>query len=227
MRKMNRVAFAASTLAIAGAFVASPAFAQSTGSVDFENTIVVSGVGQKAVNGVDLPATPKAKQVLDQAFISRAIPGQSINDTIGMIPGVASFNADPFGSSGGKLYIRGFDNTRISETFDGMPLNDTGGYALYSNQMLDPELIDQVNVNLGTTDVDSPTASATGSTVNYRSRNPTEDFHARIVGSAGEYGFMRIFGVIDTGNLTKSGLRAWVSASSSTNNLFSGVSNGG
>ena len=51
--------------------------------------------------------------------------------------------------------------SRISQTFDGLPLNDTGNYALYSNQQLDPELIQQVNVNLGTTDVDSPTAAAT------------------------------------------------------------------
>ena len=88
--------------------------------------------------------------------------------------------------------------------------------------MLDPELIDNVNVNLGSTDVDSPTASATGSTVNYRSRDPSKDFHARLLGSAGDFGFMRIFGVVDTGNLTKDGLRAWLSASSSTNNMFSG-----
>jgi iron complex outermembrane receptor protein len=105
-----------------------------------------------------------------------------------------------------------------------MPLNDTGNYALYSNQLLDPELIDNVNVNLGSTDVDSPTASATGSTVNYRSRNPTEDFHARVVGSTGDFGFMRIFGVVDTGNITKGGLRAWLAASKATNNVFRAAS---
>ena len=49
---------------------------------------------------------------------------------------------------------------RISLTVDGIPLNDSGNYAVYSNQQIDPEVIDEVNVNLGTTDVDSPTASA-------------------------------------------------------------------
>ncbi|MFX5328505.1 TonB-dependent receptor plug domain-containing protein, partial [Acinetobacter baumannii] len=85
----------------------------------------------------------------------------------------------------------GFDNTRISQTFDGLPLNDTGNYALYSNQQLDPELIDQVNVNLGTTDVDSPTASASGSTVNYRTKLPSHDLGARLVGSIGDFNFRR------------------------------------
>jgi iron complex outermembrane receptor protein len=109
------MAFAASTIAVAVAAIATPVFAQSTGSVEFEKDIVVTGAKVKAVNGINLPDTPKAKQVLDQSYISMATPGQSINDTINMIPGVASFNADPFGSSGGKLYIRGFDNSRISK----------------------------------------------------------------------------------------------------------------
>ncbi|MEI9926858.1 MAG: TonB-dependent receptor plug domain-containing protein [Sphingomonas sp.] len=34
----------------------------------------------------------------------------------------------PFGSAGGTLTIRGFDSSRISLTFDGIPLNDTGNY---------------------------------------------------------------------------------------------------
>ena len=37
-----------------------------------------------------------------------------------------------------------------------------------------PELIDQVNVNFGSTDVDSPTASAVGGTVNYPHHPPAE-----------------------------------------------------
>lgn len=214
---------AGSLLALGMALASTPALAQSTGSVDFEQqTIVVSGRTTKSVNGVQLPDTPKAKQVLDQTIIAHQAPGQSINDIINLVPGVSFQNNDPFGSSGGVLYIRGFDNTRISQTFDGIPLNDTGGYSIYSNQQLDPEVIDQVNVNLGTTDVDSPTAAASGSTVNYRSRNPTEDFHARMIGSAGEYGYMRIFGEIDTGNLTAGGLRAYATASNSRNDTIYG-----
>ena len=54
-----------------------------------------------------------------------------------------------------------------------MPLNDTGNYAIFSNQQLDPELIEQVNVSLGSTDVDSPTAAASGSTVDYRPASPS------------------------------------------------------
>ncbi len=126
-------------------------------------------------------------------------------------------NNDAYGSSGGSLNIRGFGGDRISLTFDGVPLNDTGNYAIYSNQQLDPELIEQVNVNLGSTDVDSPTASAVGGTVNYRTRRPYEDFSVRVSGSAGEFDFMRVFGSIDSGNLNEAGSRFFISASRATN----------
>jgi iron complex outermembrane receptor protein len=96
------------------ALAATPALAQSTGSLDFEQqSIVVSARNAKSVNGFQLPDTPKAKQVLDQTIIAHQVPGQSINDIINLVPGVSFQNNDPFGSSGGKLFIRGFDNTRI------------------------------------------------------------------------------------------------------------------
>ena len=46
-------------------------------------------------------------------------------------------NNDPFGKSGGNLRIRGFDGSRVSGTFDGVPTNDTGNYSLFTNQILD------------------------------------------------------------------------------------------
>ena len=216
------LAASAASLTIACA-LATPAAAQSTGSVDFEEgDIVVSGQRIRDVAGVQIPETTKAKQVLTQEVISTQAPGQSVNDIINLVPGVSFQNNDPFGSSGGTMTIRGFDDNRISQTFDGIPLNDTGGYDLYSSQQVDPELIEQVNVNLGSTDVDSPTASATGSTVNYRTRNPNEEFGIRMLGSLGDFDFMRIYGEIDTGNLNDAGTRAMFAMSRSTNDVIWG-----
>lgn len=204
--------------AVAALIMPSAVFAQSTGSIDFSDEIVVTGASvDKGVAGVLTPDTAKAKAVLTQEFLARQAPGQSVNDIINQLPGVSFQNNDPFGSAGGTMTIRGFDDTRISQTFDGIPLNDSGGYSIYSNQQLDPELIDQVNVNLGSTDVDSPTASASGSTVNYRTRTPSEEFGVKLVGSAGEYGFFRVFGLVDTGTFTKFGTRAFFSASHAEN----------
>ena len=218
-----RQTLAASVALIPVALLSTPAFAQSTGSQDFENEIIVTGSrSNQGIAGVVTPDTTKAKVVLTQEFIERQSPGQTVNDLINQLPGVSFQNNDPFGSAGGKMSIRGFDNTRINQTFDGIPLNDSGNYALYSNQQLDSELIDQVNVNLGSTDVDSPTAAASGSTVNYRTRTPGEEFGVKVVGSAGDFNFFRIFGMVDTGVLTPWGTRAFISGSSATNDTVFG-----
>jgi iron complex outermembrane recepter protein len=196
------------------------AFAQSTGSVEFEKDIVVTASKNEGIGGTQIPDSSKAKGVLTQEFIAHQTPGNSILNTINNLPGVNFQNNDPFGSAGGTLNIRGFDSSRIALTFDGVPLNDSGSYAVFSNQQLDPELIDNVNVNYGSTDVDSPSAGATGSTVNYRTRNPSDKFGARLLGSGGDFKFMRIFGAVDTGVFTPWGTKAFFAASTATNNWF-------
>ncbi|MFL6726517.1 MAG: TonB-dependent receptor [Sphingomicrobium sp.] len=202
------------------ALLPSAVYAQSTGTVEAEKqAIVVTGARARAVGGVQTPDTPKAKVVLTQEIISRSNPGQSILDTINLVPGVSFQNNDAYGSSGGTLNIRGFDSSRISLTFDGVPLNDSGNYAIFSNQQLDPELIEQVNVNLGSTDVDSPTASAVGGTVNYRTIIPSKDFGARFVGSVGDWHMWRVFGLINTGEIGPWGTRLFLSASRTKNNV--------
>ncbi|HEU4696289.1 MAG TPA: TonB-dependent receptor [Sphingomicrobium sp.] len=196
------------------AMLPSAVYAQSAGSVEFENkTIIITGTKQRAVGGVVTPQTPKAKIVLNQDIISRQNPGQTILDTINLVPGVSFQNNDPYGSAGGTLTIRGFSSDRISLTFDGIQLNDSGNYAIYSNQQLDPELIEQVNVNLGSTDVDSPTGSAVGGTVNYRTITPTEKMGVRLVGTVGDYNYRRIFGLVNTGAIGPWGTRAFLAGS--------------
>lgn len=219
MHLKHFLAASAASASLAICLSATPAAAQSTGSVEVDKEIVVTATrpGVKGVEGVVSPDGTKSREVLTQAFIANQRAGQSINDIINFVPGVSFQNNDPYGSSGGTMTIRGFDASRISQTFDGIPLNDTGNYALYSNQQLDPELIEQVNVNLGTTDVDSPTAAASGSTVNYRSVNPTDDFHARLEGSAGQYAFFRMFAKVDTGIFTPFGTKAWFAFSHAEN----------
>lgn len=202
------------------AMLPSAVFAQSTGTTEFEKqAIVVTGTRARDVGGVTTPDTPKAKVVLTQELISRSNPGQTILDTINLVPGVSFQNNDAYGSSGGTLNIRGFDSSRISLTFDGIQLNDSGNYAIFSNQQLDPELIDQVNVSLGSTDVDSPTASAVGGTVNYRTIVPSTNFGGRFVGSVGDWNMWRVFGLVNTGEIGPLGTRIFLSASRTKNKV--------
>ncbi len=219
---------AASAASTATAMLAVPAAAQSTGSVDFDDSsvIVVSGTRSKDVGGVEIPDSPKAKVTLDSELIMRQAPGQTINDTLNLVPGVSFTNNDPFGSLGGSFTIRGFGSDRISQTFDGLPLNDSGNYALYTNQMIDPEIIGSATVTLGSTDVDSPTAAAAGGTINILSKTPDNDFgitttltYGNVIarGDPGDRMMYRFFGKVETGEITPGGLKAYVSASRTEN----------
>ena len=221
-----RYSLAASAFALSVASFSGTAFAQSTGSIEVEDDaeeIVVSGTrASNGVGGVVIPDAAKPRVVLNEELIGRQGAGQSILNTINQVPGVNFTNTDAYGSSGGNLRIRGFDGNRISLTFDGFPLNDTGNYAIFSNQQLDPELISSVNVNLGTTDVDSPTASAAGGTVNYLTRVPSDEIGGTLVASYGEDEFHRVFGMLNTGVFTSFGTKMFVAASTARNDKFKG-----
>lgn len=219
-----RYTLAASVALLPVALLSSPAFAQSTGSSDFDE-IVVTGTTSQDVAGIKIPDSPKAKVVIGSELIQHQRPGQSINEIINLVPGVSFTNNDPWGSSGGNFTIRGFDSSRISQTFDGIPLNDSGNYAIYTNQQVDPELVETINVNLGSTDVDSPTAAAVGGTVNINTLIPSEELsgmmsasYGNIIASgAGDRPYYRVFGLLQTGTLTPWGTRAWFSASTTNN----------
>ena len=215
------------TLLCTAAAICAPtaAFAQSTGTAttEEEREIVVTATrAYTGVDGVVVPDTTKAKALITQELIQKQNPGQTILNTINLVPSVNFTNSDPYGSSGGNIRIRGFDGNRISLTFDGVPLNDSGNYAIFSNQQLDPELVEQVNVGLGVTDVDSPTASAAGGTVNYRTILPTNDLGVRLSGGVGDFNYYRFFGQFNTGQITSFGTKAWIAASHAVNDKFKG-----
>lgn len=206
------------------------AWAQSTGSQEVEDAAEAEGeevvvTGTRASNGVDgiiVPDVPKTRSVLEQEIINRQPAGQSILNTINLIPSVNYTNTDPYGGSGGNLRIRGFPGNRVALLWDGLPLNDTGNYAIFGNQQFDPELMDQVSVNLGTTDVDSPTPSAAGGVVSYRTRLPERQLSSMGQYSRGTFDYNRAFGVIHTGVLEQGGLRGFIAGSSTRYEKFRG-----
>jgi iron complex outermembrane recepter protein len=210
-------------VAFAALMIPASAFAQSTGTIDAEEEIVVTASkAEEGVQGVVVPDTPKARTVLTQELIQTQAAGQSIISVINVVPSVNFTNNDPYGSSGGNVRIRGFDGNRISLTWDGVPLNDTGNYAIFSNQTLDSEIIESVNVNQGTTDVDSPTASAAGGTINYRTMVPSKEMGAILKASYGSFDHHRVIGILQSGEFTNFGTRLFGSISKAGNNKFKG-----
>ncbi|MFA4894351.1 TonB-dependent receptor [Brevundimonas sp.] len=227
MTNRKRV-FWATTALFSGLLVAGAASAQSSGTVATEgstelDTVVVTGARTPSIDGVIVAQTvPKTRSSISQEFISTQSSGQTILQTLNLVPGLNFVNSDPYGNSGGNIRLRGFDGNRVSLTFDGMPLNDTGNYATYTNQMLDSELIQRASVNQGTTDVDSPTASATGGTINLLSARPLEEAGVEVKTSIGENNYGRVYLRADTGAFGPWGTTAYTTVSYTNYDKFRG-----
>lgn len=218
--------FWATTALFSGLIMAGTASAQSTGSETTELTEVVS-TGTRGPRNIDGLATAetvsKTRNTITQEFIETQTPGQTILQTLNLTPGLSFTNTDPYGSSGGNIRLRGFDGNRVSLTFDGIPLNDTGNYASYTNQQLDSELIERASVNTGSTDVDSPTAAATGGTINYVTLRPTTDFSGWGQASFGDFDYRRYMLLVNTGEFGPWGTTAWIAYSEQDYSKFKGL----
>jgi Outer membrane receptor proteins, mostly Fe transport len=214
-------ALCASTALATGLLVAGSAMAQSTGTAVVEELVVTGAVGPRSMEGTMVAERePKSRASLTSEYLSTQVPGQTVLDTINMLPAVNFTNNDAFGSSGGDVTLRGIDSQRIALLQDGVPLNDSGNYAIYPNQQLDSDLIDRVTVNLGTTDVDSPTAAAAGGTINYITRRASRDFGVRTELGLGTTDYQRYYATVETGEIGPFGTKAWISGLYTRNDIF-------
>jgi iron complex outermembrane receptor protein len=210
----NRLAFLA-TSALLGVMVsATGALAQSTATTELDSIVVTAKSGPKTLDGTMVAETaPKAKYTITNAFLARQADGQTVLQSLNLVPGVMFENSDPYGSSGGSIRLHGQDGAHIGFLVDGVPLNDGGNYAIYSNQQVDAELIEQANVNTGSTDADTVTASATAGVINYTTLKATKDAGVVMKAGVGTDDYRRAFALVQTGAFGPLGTRAWISGS--------------
>ena len=195
--------------ALAGLFAGTHSFAQSTATETVESQKSIIVTGKKSVGVIKKEVGSKSKTSIDQNLISQGTSGQSIAETLNVAPGYNFTNSDAYGSSGGNVRLRGMDGSRISLTVDGTQLNDSGNYAIFTNQQLEPELICSASVNTGATDVDSMSASASGGTINYSSCNPEKEMGGVAKVTFGDESFRNLFIRLDSGAFGPFGTRAY------------------
>lgn len=221
MNRMLARALCATTALASGLLISSVALAQSSGTTAVEEFVVTGSRGPVDLSGVIVAERePKSRASINEEFIQRQVPGQTILQSLNLMPGVNFTNNDAFGSAGGDITIRGFDSQRVALLWDGIPVNDSGNYAIYPNQQLDSDLIERATVNLGTTDVDSPTAAAAGGTINYVTRKAADEFGVRAEVAVGSDNFQRYYGTLETGRVGPWGTKAWISGLYTSNDIF-------
>jgi len=217
---MKSLLLGASALGIAVPMMTGAAFAASTADEQIEMVTVTAA--RTSVTGLVDEHVSKQRSTVTQAFFDTQPAGQTIFQGLNMVPGLNFTNTDPYGSSGGNLRLHGQDGARISFTWDGMPLNDTGNYAIYTNQVVDPELVDNVIVNQGTTDVDTPTASAVGGVIGITTAKPLDQATALAQFSYGSFNERRGFVRLDSGDFGPWDTKAFLSGSFQDYDKFKG-----
>ena len=206
--------------AVAGLF-AGNAMAQSTGSQAVE--VIIKG-GPRSTGGLAVQTNQaKDQSIVTKDYIQREVGTVNFAQDINLLPGVNYTSEDPTGLLSGDFRMHGFDGAHVSITVDGTPLNDTGNYAIFPGEYIVAEAVDHITVNMGQTEVDSPTASAIGGTVNIVSKIPGVDPSIEINPEVGSYQFKRLYIGADTGAFGPTGLRGFISFNDADANKWRGI----
>ena len=227
MTNKQRLAAGAATMALVlSGLMATPALAQSTASQVQE--LIITGTRTPPSTGglAARVSEPKDVAIINQQFIKTQTPSQNVGQLINILPGVSNSTEDPGGFNSGDLRIHGFEcnssGGHISVAIDGAPVTDTGNYACYFGEYLIGELIDHITVNIGSSDVDSPSASALGASINIVSKTPPQTFGMFGKMSYGSYNYARGYGEIDTGAFGPWGTTAYFAGEYGREDNFKG-----
>lgn len=203
-------ALCATTALATGLLLAGSALAQSTAGQVQE--LIITGTRTAPSTGGLATQVNEAKDesIVGQEFIQTQMPSANVAQLINVLPGVSYSTEDPGGFNSGDLRIHGFDGNHVAFILDGAPLNDTGNYAVFPGEYMIGELIDHLTVNVGSSDVDSPSASALGATINIVSRRPPDTRGGVVHLSAGSYNYGRAYAEFDTGAFGPWGTTAYV-----------------
>lgn len=190
---------------------AGTASAQSTGSQTVEAVVVTAK--QQSTDGLAVVVkAAKDQAIVTKDYIKTQLGSTNLAQSINLVPGVSYSTEDPTGILSSDFRMHGFDGAHVSFTIDGTPVNDTGNYAVYPGEYSVGESIERITVNTGQTEVDSPTASSIGGTVNVVTRLPSTTADGQLKATGGSFNYTRLYGDVDTGAIGPTGLRSWLSA---------------
>ena len=222
----NILAVGAAAASLASVFGANEAFAQSTASQAQE--VIVTGTRTPPSTAGLATRVNEAKDeaIVGQKFIQTQLPSANIGQLINFIPGISNSTEDPGGFNSGDLRIHGFEcnpsGGHIAIAVDGAPFTDTGNYACYFGEYIIGELVDHITVNIGSSDVDSPSASALGASINVVTKTPPRDLGADGKLTFGTYGYTRAYSELDTGTIGPWGATAFVAGEYGRENNYKG-----
>src|SRR4051812_10470697 len=163
-----------------------------------KKTVIITG---KKI-GMGLMVTedaPKARSTITAEELEKQRPTGNAYEALEMLPAVNSFNHDATGLFGGGLTLRGFNSDQIGATINGVPVNDSGSFAVFPQEYVDQENTCTTFVTQGSTDVDSPQVGATGGNFGITTCDPEDKQRFRVAQSFGQLNMYKTYLRLDTG----------------------------
>ena len=148
-------------------------------------------------------AKPKTETTVKEQELRRGagLGGVNVFRAIELTPSLNVQTDDAYGLGGGSIRLRGFDDRQIGVTIDGMPLNDSGNFALYPHEYADVENLESITVERGAVSKRSPFYVEIGGAIRITTRPPSNKFGITVFPKYGTNDFRRIFFRVDTGRL--------------------------
>lgn len=156
---------------------------------------------------------PKARSTITAEELEKQRPTGNAYEALEMLPSVNSYNYDATGLFGGGLSLRGFNSDQIGATINGVPVNDSGNFAVYPQEYVDQENTCSQFVTQGSTDVDSPQVGASGGNFGIVTCKPEDVQRVRIMQTIGQLAAHKTFVRYDTGFLSDKRSKAFISYS--------------
>lgn len=187
------------SLAIITLLAAGQIHAQDTTNL---GKITVTGEGDKLGTGLMIDEdTPKAKSTVTKAQIDKTRSSANAFQDLNMLPGVNASSVDATGMSGGNLRVRGFNSDQMGFTVDGAPINDSGSFAVYPQELTDKENLCELFLTQGGTDTEAPHVGASGGNIGMTSCGPEEKSRWRVAQSFGQLSYLRSYLRYDSGKI--------------------------
>lgn len=164
---------------------------------------------------------------IGRAQLREAAPGTSPLKVLDRLPGVDYQSADPFGAYeyGSSLYIRGFNQSQLGFTLDGIPLGDQqfNNYdGLSITRAIIPDNIRAAKVSQGAGAIDVASTSNLGGAIEFVSADPAHRRGGTLEQTFGSNETYRTFVRLESGDLDARGTRFDVSYQHTTLDLWKG-----
>ncbi len=203
--KLNSLFVALLTVGVGGWTVA--AFADDT--MDIGN-VKVTGQSLGGGHMVEEDSAKARSTVTKEAMDEMSGTANAI-DKLKYTPGINVSTTDSTGLSGTNFTMRGMNSDQVGVSADGIPLNDSGNYAIFPNQLGDPENLGEVFVTQGSSEADGPHIGSSGGNIGLVTLRPEKDFGVFLKQTVGSNNLRKSFARINTGDL--GGFKSWLSAS--------------